>query len=468
MRMNSHERWSLRLQSLIFYALLGAVVGLGGWFSARHGAQWDWSASGGNTLSAASRALLARITGSVRITAYARPASEARRVAIRDMVEKYQRLKPDIQFEFINPDERPQEIRELGISLDGELLLRYQDRSERVQRPSEQDISNALHRLLRQEQRWIVFLEGHGERNPTGQANFDVGDFGKALKSKGLTVQGLNLGKTPAIPANTSVLVVASPRTPLLPGELALIKDYLGRGGNLLLLTEPGEAHSTDELLNLLAMKRLPGIIVDATTQLYGIQNPTFVLVPDYDPHPVTRGLRAFTLFPEAAALEHAAEEKGDYRSDALASTLEHAWTETGKISGDVRYDENTQEQAGPLSVGLALYRDLFAVTARDGGAADKGERKKTGEQRVVVFGDGDFLSNQYLGNGANLDLGLAALQWLAHDDQLLDIPARTTADAVLDMGPVSAIAISLGFLLLLPLLLIVAGVTLWWRRRKR
>ena len=468
MRMNARQRWGLRLQSLAFYALLGTVVALGGWFSARHGAEWDWSASGGNTLSEASRALLARIAGPVRITAYARPASEARRVAIRDIVAKYQRIKPDVSLEFVNPDERPQEIRELGISLDGELLLRYQERSERVQRPGEQDISNALHRLLRQEQRWIVFLESHGERNPTGQANFDLGDFGKALKNKGLTVQGLNLGKTPAIPANASVLVLASPRTPLLPGEVTILKDHLKRGGNLLLLTEPGEAQGTDELLSLLAVKRLPGTIVDASTQLYGIQNPTFVLVPDYDPHPVTRGLRAFTLFPEATALEQADEEKGEYRGDAIASTLEHAWTETGKISGDVRYDENTQERAGPLTVGLALYRDLFAETANGDDAADKAARRKTGEQRIVVFGDGDFLSNQYLGNGANLDLGLAAVQWLAHDDNLLDIPARTTSDAVLDMGPVSAIAISLGFLLLLPLLLVATGVTLWWRRRKR
>jgi ABC-type uncharacterized transport system involved in gliding motility auxiliary subunit len=83
------------------------------------------------------------------------------------------------------------------------------------------------------------------------------------------------------------------------------------------------------------------------------------------------------------------------------------------------------------------------------------------------VVGDGDFLSNSYLGNGGNLDLGLNLVRWLSGDDNLLDIPARTAPDSRLELSRTAGAAIGLGFLFILPLLLIATGLLIWWRRRR-
>ncbi|OQX46976.1 MAG: ABC transporter, partial [Candidatus Sedimenticola endophacoides] len=85
--------------------------------------------------------------------------------------------------------------------------------------------------------------------------------------------------------------------------------------------------------------------------------------------------------------------------------------------------------------------------------------------QRVIVLGDGDFLSNTYIGNGGNLDLGINLLRWLSGDEGLLDIPSRVANDLLLQLSDTQGAIIGLGFLLILPVALFTAGGLVWWRR---
>jgi ABC-type uncharacterized transport system involved in gliding motility auxiliary subunit len=85
----------------------------------------------------------------------------------------------------------------------------------------------------------------------------------------------------------------------------------------------------------------------------------------------------------------------------------------------------------------------------------------------VVVAGSGHFLANEYLGNGGNLDLGINMLNWLAGDDRLITIQPRARKDLNLELSRLALIAISFGFLIVLPLAFLVTGGAIWWRRRK-
>ncbi len=454
----------LRLQRYVFTVLFLAAIGLLAWLSTQYVHQADWTAGGRNSLSADSVRLLGTLKDPVQITAFARE-NDALRGQIKEVIARYQRSKPDVTLEFVNPDKEPERIRELGVTLDGELRVSYQGRSERVQELSEQAISNALLRTARQGERWITFLTGHGERDPLGQANHDLGNFGADLQRKGLKVQTLNLAQNPQIPDNTRLLVIASPQVALLPGEVELIRAYLDHGGNLLWLADPGEHAGLEKLSEYLGIEELPGIIVDATTQLFGIQNPDFVLVTEYPPHPITRELKLMSLFPRTAALEW--NRKDGWEGQPLLSTLDRAWTETGELSGEIRFDEGGEERAGPLDIGFALTRALDdgqqAAQAADTEADQSGR-----EQRIIVVGDGDFLSNAFLGNGGNLDLGVSMLNWLSNDDDFIAIQAKAAPDQTLTLSATAQTVIAAGFLIALPLGLLGSGLFIWLRRRKR
>jgi ABC-type uncharacterized transport system involved in gliding motility auxiliary subunit len=455
----------LRLQRYSFTVLFLAAIGLLAWLSTQYVHVADWTASGRNSLADDSVRALSLFKEPVQITAFARE-NAALRGQIKELITRYQRHKPDIALSFVNPDAEPERVRELGVTMDGELRVAYQSRSERVQELSEQAITNALLRTQRQGERWIAFLAGHGERDPHGQANHDLGSFGSALERKGLKVQTLNLTQNPTIPDNISLLVLAGPQAALLPGEIDILRAYLDKGGNLLWLTDPGEAAGLNKLAEYFGIATLPGILVDATTQLFGIQNPDFVLVTEYPAHAVTRELRIMSMFPHTAALEW--NQLAGWEGQPLLSTLERAWTETGKLDGEIRYDAGGDERAGPLDIGFVLTRARASQTAAPAGDTATNPDDASQQQRVIVVGDGDFLSNAYLGNGGNLDLGLNMVHWLSNDDSFIAIRAKTGPDQSFTLTTAAQVAISAGFLFGLPLLLLGSGVFIWLRRRKR
>jgi ABC-type uncharacterized transport system involved in gliding motility auxiliary subunit len=464
MKINARKHLEIRLQNLAFTLLFLGVIALLGWLSTRYSAQFDLTAGGRHTLSEASAKVLDLFQGPVKITAYARE-DRLLRERISGQVGRFQRHKKDLELVFVNPDTQPDQAREQGIAEKGEMRVEYQGRSEEIMEASESAIANALQRLAHAKEQHIVFLEGHGERSPRGQANFDLGQFGEELGRKGIQPSLLNLAVTPDIPDNTDVLVLAGPRVNLLPGEVTKIQDYVKRGGNLWWLADPGDLHGLAPLAQQLGLKFLPGIVVDASTQLLGIDDPTFALVAEYPLHPITQGFTAVTVFPTAAALEKVGDSEFERRP--LLSTVRHSWTEIGPIEGKIKFEAEKGEREGPLTIGFAMTKAKPKKDTGKPGDAQK-TQEKTPKQRIVVVGDGDFLANTYLGNGGNLNLGLNIVHWLGQNEQFINLPAKTARDKSLNLSNIAAVAIALGFLVLLPLSLFGTGAYIWFKRRGR
>lgn len=458
MRLDASTRRRLRLQNLLFLLLFGAVIGLLAWLSTRYAIRADWTAGGRNTLSEPSRTLLARLREPIRITAYARD-NPALRDGIGRLVERYRREKPDLTLTFVNPDLLPDRVRELGVTLDGELYVEYRGRGEKVQRLGEQALAMALQRLSRQQDRAVLFLEGHGERKPLGAANYDLGTFGRELEKAGIRVGSVELSKERQAPSPLAVLVIAGPQRPFPSGEVQLILDYVGRGGNLLWLLEPGDLSGLQALAATLGIAPLPGAVVDPDASRLGIKNPAFVPIVDYGPHPITESLRAPTLLPQAVALD--VRPTAGWSSAVLLESQSGSWTETGPVDGPIRFDPDTAEQPGPLTVGVALFRPRPGANAA-------GDSRVAPQQRLAIIGDGDFLSNTYLGNGANLELGLNLLNWLTLDDAPIILGPKAVPDPNLDLSDRALAVIAAVFLVIVPVGLSASGWLIWLRRRRR
>ena len=443
----------LRIQNTIFLVLLLSVTGVVAWLSTQYRFEADLTATGRNTLSDSSTVLLDQLKDPVSITSYATEDNNIRH-SVTSIIKRYQRHKSDLTLNFVNPDLVPDEVRALGIKTNGELLIKYQGRQETLKSISEQDITNTLQRLARSGERWLVFLDGHGERKAHGAANHDVGNWVQQRESRGFKAQAHTLAQSPQLPDNTSVFVLAGPQVDLLPGEVKLITQYVNNGGNLLWLADPGELHGLMPLANTLGISFESGVIVDPTTQMLGLNDPRFALVADYPKHEITNNIEALTLYPQTVGLKLIPPP--GWTSHKLLRTESRSWSETDKIIGSIKFNKG-RDIAGPFTIGFALTRKI---------SPENPESTKT--QRIVVVGDGDFLSNAYLGNGDNLKMGINVINWLAHDDEFIDIPVKMASDKNLQLSPMSQAVIGIGFLFVIPLSFAGAGFYIWWSRRKR
>ncbi len=449
MRLDARRRRRLRLQNAAFTALVIIVVALAAWLSQRYVYTADWTATGHNTLAPQSADAVAVLDGPIEATAYIGPEPLQRR-QLRKLLQRYRRAGATIETEFINPETHPALVRELGIRRGGELVLRHGGREQRLQQVSEQSVTNALLRLARDSNRWIVFLQGHGERDPHGDASFDLDSFGQRLTERGMQLQTLNLARTGRIPDNTDVLVIASPREDYLPGEIKTLRRYVRDGGHLLWLTEPESEAAAGSRLQALArdlgVQANAGVVVDPLAEMFGTDAPDFAVGTAYGEHPVSAELSTATLFPQAAPV--AATEGQGWEHTPLVRTRGEAWAETGPIRGTVQLEPGQGDRRGPLTLALAASR----------GAG----------QRIAIVGDGDFLANAHVGNGANLDFGMRLLNWLAGDDAQVQIAPAQPAGERLNLSRTAVAAIAGGFLIALPLALVATGAFIGLRRRRR
>ncbi len=455
MKINRKIHLQLKAQSAMFVLLYIALIGVLGWLSTQYKFSIDLSANHSNSLTPQTLRLLDKVTQEISITAFVSPINEQKEM-LDTLFRRYVEALPSIHYQSLNPDLVPEKLREYNIEQDGQVVIESNGRREILQGVSESNVTNAIARILRQGERWAVFLQGHGERDPFGRANFDYQSLAARLAQKGFQVETVTLAATTGIPDNTSVLVIADPKTALLPGEQKLIERYIAAGGNLLWLGEPGEDNPMLSLIEPFEVEMLPGVIVDPSTQLLGLDRVDFALAADYPHHAITTGLSSITLFPDAAALDFIGDENIDWQADAIVQTQPRSWNETGPLAGEIRPGDQPGEQTGPLDIVLALSR---SVQQEDG---------KLLTQRVVLSGDSDFLSNQFIGNGDNLNLGLNLLDWLSHDDDLIAVTPQSAVDTRLDLDETSQVVIAVLFLLVLPLLLLGAGLRIWLLRRRR
>ncbi|MDG4594993.1 MAG: GldG family protein [Candidatus Contendobacter sp.] len=458
MRFDLSLRRRLWLQNQMFTLLFALVIGLLAWLSTRYPMQVDWTANSRNTLSAASQTLLGRMDGPIRITAYVREQS-APRAAIARLIGRYQRHKPDLTLHFVNPDLAPDRARELGITQEGELYVEYRGHGAKLQQLGEQSLTQVLQRLSRPQEQIVLFLDGHGERKPLGIANHDLGAFGRELEKIGIQPRQLDLAANARIPTEAAALVIAGPQLPLPPDAVEAILAYVRQGGHLLWLLEPDDPSNLQPLATLLGVTRMPGVVVDADALSLGIKNSAFIPIADYGPHPITESLRTPALLPMAAALK--VQPGAGWTAATLLESQPRSWAETGPLDGPLRFDPNRAERSGPLTVGVALIRPRPDPTPDFNPST-------VHQQRIVVIGDGDFLSNTYLGNGANLELGLNIFNWLTLDEAPILIPPRMTPDPDLNLSEGALALMAAVFLIGLPATLLASGWLIWFRRRRR
>ena len=460
MNINRKLRFQLLVQNSFFVVLFLLLVILLGYLASQYRYAKDITQANRNILTQGSVNILNQMKEPINITVFATKddasGGDNFRKGMIDFVARYQRAKKNVNLKFINPSEEPKLAQDAGIKNDGEVIVEYLKRTEHITPPiAEQEMTNLLVRLSRTNQQAVMYLDGHGERNLIGVKNFDIGEFGKQLEAKGFKFANPDLTIAQAVPSNGAMLVIASPQVDVSEVEAKKIKAYLVAGGNLFWMLDDNNLRGLKEVADYLGLQVSPGIAMDMASAQYGADaRVSFASL--YGEHAITNNFMLRTLFPEAHEVTAHGNDDNGWKVSNLVEVAPNGWLTSEKLAKDVKPVFNEKkDKKGPINIGVALERTY----------GKKG-------QRVVVMGNGNFLSNTFITNGGNLDLGVNMVNWLAGDDKLITIQPMPLKDINVtipdtDSGRIIAWTVFHGFQYFIPLGMMIAGFYLWWKRRK-
>jgi ABC-type uncharacterized transport system involved in gliding motility auxiliary subunit len=360
------------------------------------------------------------------------------------------------EYSFINPDRDPQAAKDAGITGDGKVLLQMGDHKEIVAGATESEILKGMLRLLNPGNNMVYFLTGHGERDIQQAGETSMTRAKSTLESKNYTVKALNLLVENKIPDDATLIVIAGPAKPVSQDEVNLLKDYLGKGGSLIVMEDPTAltqfGDQSDPLADMLSKDWGITYNNDVVIDLNSPQ-PTTAAAAYYDTsHAVTVNMNNLvSFFPFTRSLNISGSMEG-LTLTPLVQTNERSWGETDfeslKTGGQVGL--NPGEAQGPLTLVVA------------------GENSTT-KGRVVVFGTSSFAVDQIFDAYGNGDMFVNSVDWSAEQENLTNITPKTPTQRTFNIpGQFQWIAILIGSVFIIPGLVVLGGVSTWLTRRRK
>jgi len=438
--------------SLAFIGILVVINYLG----YKNSTRWDLTEDKVNTLSPETLEVLKSLPEPVEALAFFTPRLSTE--TARRTLESYHFAGGEkFTYRFIDPEEDLVLAREAQISRDGTIVLRSGSRQEPVEFVTEREITAALIRLMSDEVRAVYFLTGHGERSIETAGEGSITQAKQILESKNYKVETTNLIASSAIPTDASVIVIAGPIQPITSEEVQLLDGYLKNGGALIVMAEPslvtefGEANDplADYLEQSYGVSLGKDIVIDLSSN-----QPYVAVVSRYGNHAITEKLPGLvSLLPSARSVT-LANQVEQFNPIEIAFTSENAWAES-----DLEGIRNQSQEIGP-DENIEKVGNVPLVVAGEGANSN---------ERIAVFGDSDFASDTYFTVYANGDLFINTVDWAAEQENLINLTPRETTSRVLVPPQRYTMGLILfGSVFFLPGVVLLAGVVVWFQKRKR
>lgn len=473
-----------------------------------------------NTLNKSSQEILENLDGGLTITTYVNILAKAFHVGLPknrkvdiSRFKRYTRFKPEIEFKyvyyyadagnklldetypgstlrqkmlryansygldstmFISPEEiakiidlEPEGyrfVREIKRESGEKTFLRLYDDPEAF--PRESEISAALKRIS-MTLPYVGFLVSHGERSSIREGGRDYNRFSwdkqyrYALINNGFEIDEVTLENK--LPEQLDILIISDMKTSLNEQELINFKEFVDRGGNVFILGSSTRQENMNPLLKEFGIRFMPGQIVQ-TSEHHDANVVTSSMTKESRDltyiHNMLYNKPEYTCpMVSAVGIEYV-EDKGYKVTPVMSSPTKNSWNELQTINfidDKVTLDPAMGEVEQSNITGIALSRMVGSK-----------------EQRIMVFGDSDCISNLELGRSrANIKSMTTSLIngtffWLSCDQLPIDGRRPSGSDDKLHISEGTANVFNVLFTWVFPAILLIISIVIWVRRRNK
>jgi ABC-type uncharacterized transport system involved in gliding motility auxiliary subunit len=354
-------------------------------------------------------------------------------------------------------------------------VFEYKGRNEKATSDGEQEMTNALIKVVQGRQPKVYFTQGHGEKDTASSDRGGYNAISGALTSGNFVVDKIVLAQATAVPADADVVIVAGPKTDFLGPEIDLLKSYLARGGKVLLLLDPVIKADQPQPAGLQALLKDWGIEAgnDVVLDVSGMgkligTDESVPVAASYPSHAITDNFQLLTAYPLARSMSPIEGGANGRTAQRIVETSRSSWAETNLkgLNGSEPAKLDEADKKGPVSLAAAVSGGATATPPAEASKDANAANAKKPETRIVAFGDSDFASNAALGVQGNRDLFLNAVNWLAQQENLIAIRPKDPEDRRITLTSDQERRIFYLTVLIVPGLVLLAGVQTWWRRR--
>ena len=440
---------------LVILLMVSGVVCVN-YLALKHNKTWDLTTERLNSLSEQSTKLLDGLKDDLKIKLFYRGSqAQEQKQSAQGALNLFKEYSGKVKVSYINAlvDEE-QAITYLKDQPDvrtapAMTFVEYGTKRIRVEEPiDESQLTAAIIRATRTGDVTVYFVKGHGERDLTAQNDLGLSEFGKALKDSSFKLDSLDLVEKKAVPADAALVAIIGPTNAYLEDEIQALRAYARRGGHLFVALDPGQHHNLANLTKPLGIEFTNTYILSPRMQIQG-GGPATIVGRSFDPgSPITSNFppgSSFAVFPIASELKAPKDNPPGVQTHDLVKSDDS----TLVVSDPRKISEPPPPRAATLGM---------SVSGKGDGEGDK-------EYEAVVFGDSDFLTNRALFMGVNRDLALNAFAQLANQKDLISIKPKLPAGTQLTLTGGSTWLIVI-VTLMIPLVLFITSLVIWFRRR--
>ncbi|HTR80497.1 MAG TPA: Gldg family protein [Bacteroidota bacterium] len=471
------------------------------------------------SLSDASKNLIRSFDDRVTIRAYftedlPAPYNDNRREVL-DMLNEYKAYAGgNLQFEFINPEgeKGEQEAREEGIPpVDVQvvkndrfevkraylgLVMRYEDKKETLPviqnlGSLEYDISSALKRLTTKHKLRIGYTQGNGEPDLS-----TMKQAYQALTSQ-YEVTPVNLANGGTVPTDLAALLVIAPQKKFTDSSKYQIDQYLMRGGKIAFLlnkvnanlqtqyTQPLDLNLDDQLaqygvrINTDLVRDAQCATISVVQQQSGftmqsqVPFPYMPMASNFDKENMMVKDLQNVVFVFVSSVDTGLAASKGLQAEVLVRSSKRSGRQSGFFVIDPfhRYTAEELSESGiPLAAVVSgSFKSLYAEKPPPGIVSSSSLITASPQTRIIVVGDGDFMTDEVARNPGNLAFFSNIVDYLSDDAGLITIRSKDVAMPPLDqVSDGTKKMVKYGDLLLPPILVIGYGLLRWRNRLAR
>ena len=478
--------------TIIVLAILVALQ----YVAVRNPLRWDLTRLGKYTLAAQSTKVLQSFEEKkipIAVLAFFESKDLAAKAQVRDLLDQYRVEYPSFSYSFVDPDKERAVAVKNKIDSYPTLVIKAGEKDERITTADEETVTNALLKLLRSEVKKVYFLKGHGELSLTSTDPNGLSIAKEQIEKQNYKTAEIVLLRAVKIPEDAAMLVIAGPRIDCMDGELKLIRDYVKRGGKLLVMLNPFKSPKLAALLKEFGFETADDIVVDRMSRVLG-GDYLMPVITSYVKFPITKNFSLASFFPEARSVRTTKNPMPNVTVKELAFTSPASWTisEQQLKSGDPNFDEKTGTK-GPVPVmAVSTYTGMASVAKaspskkesagrsvnKQGSDAPEKETQEASEAAeagvlkpvkagIVTFGCSQFASNKFFKLQGNGELLLNTVSWLAEEENLIAIRPKSNRSEPLVLTARQSSVLFLFPVVIIPLAWFIAGIVIYLYRRR-